>query len=433
MKKFDLTKYLSNNILLKEIKVSNNKKTISINENIGEFITKLFEDGMDDITNNKALANKLNISEKLAKKILDQADNVYVPRKDRALEYEKIVNNNLKSQKMTKSSLKQKIKEMVLAEIRPSYDPTDKDDPQFYELKKDLASEYINTNGDISAEDLATELGVEFELASQILNDLYGNDYSDLDEAKKKDTEDAPEEEIKDTEVEEIPLDTPDEKISTDQVDPIVKDIQDALTQAQAAAEKLNDDKLSKQIGNTITMFTRSHISNKSTENGLEEMLKEDEQFPTEDDINDYTEIMVNLEEPLEALTSNKFIDSEDDLSKHAHKMLALYYEIDLMVKQIIGTDQESDYSKNHNEEGGEIEEGSSQKYSFKDLIYFIKRSDLNNPNNDKREDCESKLQKIGFYNEDGEIRPKNFQKDFKTTDGKTLDDLEAWFEENMT
>ena len=51
--------------------------------------------------------------------------------------------------------------------------------------------------------------------------------------------------------------------ISTDEVDPEVKAVQDALTQAQATAEKLGDEKLIDQIGNTITFFTRSHIVEK--------------------------------------------------------------------------------------------------------------------------------------------------------------------------
>jgi hypothetical protein len=51
--------------------------------------------------------------------------------------------------------------------------------------------------------------------------------------------------------------------VSTDDVDPNVKAVQDALTQAQAAAQDLGDPKLSDQIGNTITFFTRSHVVKK--------------------------------------------------------------------------------------------------------------------------------------------------------------------------
>jgi hypothetical protein len=47
---------------------------------------------------------------------------------------------------------------------------------------------------------------------------------------------------------------------TTVEVDPNVKAVQDSLTQAQAAAQKLGDPKLTDQIGNTITFFTRQHV-----------------------------------------------------------------------------------------------------------------------------------------------------------------------------
>jgi fructose/tagatose bisphosphate aldolase len=90
----------------------------------------------------------------------------------------------------------------------------------------------------------------------------YGHD---LDEAKKatdiKDTEDISIEDIAD-ETETTPAEETETTIdvTTDQVNPNVKAVQDALTQAQAAARTLGDDKLTDQIGNTITFFTRSHI-----------------------------------------------------------------------------------------------------------------------------------------------------------------------------
>ena len=85
-----------------------------------------------------------------------------------------------------------------------------------------------------------------------------------IDEAKKDEeeapAEDAPEEEVDAT------LDTTDTgedfNIDTSAVNPNIKAVQDALTQAQAAAKSINDDKLTQQIGNTITMFTRTHIAN---------------------------------------------------------------------------------------------------------------------------------------------------------------------------
>ena len=99
-----------------------------------------------------------------------------------------------------------------------------------------------------------------------------GNTIEDLDDLgenvaeakKKKDTE---EEITVDDITDEVPAEeAPAEEtettidVTTDQVDPNVKAVQDALTQAQAAARTLGDDKLTDQIGNTITFFTRAHI-----------------------------------------------------------------------------------------------------------------------------------------------------------------------------
>ena len=50
---------------------------------------------------------------------------------------------------------------------------------------------------------------------------------------------------------------------TTAKVNPNVKAVQDSLTQAQAAAQKLGDAKLLDQIGNTITFFTRTHVVEK--------------------------------------------------------------------------------------------------------------------------------------------------------------------------
>ena len=87
-----------------------------------------------------------------------------------------------------------------------------------------------------------------------------------LDEAKEEVA-------VDDTEVavdgeENIDVDT------TAEVDPNVKAVQDALTQAQAAAQKLGDPKLTDQIGNTITFFTRAHVVEKgAVAEGLNEVM----------------------------------------------------------------------------------------------------------------------------------------------------------------
>ena len=87
--------------------------------------------------------------------------------------------------------------------------------------------------------------------------------HASLGEAKKKKEEVAdvaPQEdteEIMDTEM----TDTVTPEISSDiDIDPKVKAIQDSLSKALANAKALGDEKLTNQIGNTITMLVRTQI-----------------------------------------------------------------------------------------------------------------------------------------------------------------------------
>jgi hypothetical protein len=73
---------------------------------------------------------------------------------------------------------------------------------------------------------------------------------------------------------------------TTTEVNPDVKAVQDALTQAQAAAQKLGDGKLTDQIGNTITFFTRAHVVEKGAV--AEAVLMEDTMIPIEPGDSDY-------------------------------------------------------------------------------------------------------------------------------------------------
>jgi hypothetical protein len=136
---------------------------------------------------------------------------------------DKDMKDDKKSSKMKESQLRAKIKEMVLAE-----------------MNLNISDETPESEEDFLAE---------------IENMLNG-----VDEAKKDkeevDTEEATDDiTVDDTET----IDT----TTTTEVDPDVKEVQDALTQAQAAAQKLGDPKLTDQIGNTITFFTRAHIVEK--------------------------------------------------------------------------------------------------------------------------------------------------------------------------
>ena len=95
----------------------------------------------------------------------------------------------------------------------------------------------------------------------------YEDNIEEIEEAKK----DEEEEEVEDVEVdaeEDITLDEPEEEeMDTDVEAPSAeglsgdeKELQSNLEKALGAAKAMGDEKLSNQIGNTITFFTRTHV-----------------------------------------------------------------------------------------------------------------------------------------------------------------------------
>jgi hypothetical protein len=172
-----------------------------------------------------------------------------------AYEYEK---GKAAGEKMSKSKLREKIREMVLAEMggaaveAEDYNPVNEgmDDPNVKEIIQMLKD--MEVDGE-TMEYILRQVGMEDQMADQLVHNHAG-----LGEAKKKD-KDAPSEELVD--------DT--EDINTDMEEPQMggdddtERILDLLNQLQDEAEKIGDEKLLKQIGNTITFFTRQHVSEK--------------------------------------------------------------------------------------------------------------------------------------------------------------------------
>ena len=175
--------------------------------------------------------------------------------------------------KMKKSELKAKIKEMIVAEYERDVDYTD--ETAGYDFLAELegmlneASEF-DMNKPARIKEFIIALN---RLVDEYHSELYLNDdlfaaismvikaaqeeamnLSEADETEK-DTAEAEDVTVDDTET----IDTETEV----EVDPNVKAVQDALTQAQVAAQKLGDPKLTDQIGNTITFFTREHVVEK--------------------------------------------------------------------------------------------------------------------------------------------------------------------------
>ena len=149
--------------------------------------------------------------------------------------------------KMKKSELKEKIKEMVLSEMESN-----------------------------NMEDAPKD---EVDFLAEVAAILAEADKDEETDTETTDTE-TTDTETTDTETADAEVETPEgtedvevtDTTTTDQVDPNVKAVQDALTQAQAAAQTLGDAKLTDQIGNTITFFTRTHVVDKGAVAEGEEM-----------------------------------------------------------------------------------------------------------------------------------------------------------------
>jgi hypothetical protein len=179
--------------------------------------------------------------------------------------FEEPKTEEVKPKSSSKDELKAKIKEMIMAEL--SNDPEDYEkagreveyginpNDEKFDLKDFFMDDEEFDDNDIDPEHRQQD-------GSDIDREMYRRD---LGEAKKDEEEVAAEEEAPAEEV-DATLDMTDTgedfNIDTSAVDPNIKAVQDALTQAQAAAKNINDEKLTQQIGNTITMFTRTHIAN---------------------------------------------------------------------------------------------------------------------------------------------------------------------------
>jgi len=145
---------------------------------------------------------------------------------------EKDMKDDKKASKMKVSELKSKIKEMIVAEYEKDVDYTDENPEKEVDFLSEIEA-MLDEAEETDAEETTTDT-----------------------EETEKDTAE--------TDTEETTTDTETTDVETKaEVNPDVKAVQDALTQAQVAAQKLGDKKLTDQIGNTITFFTREHVVEK--------------------------------------------------------------------------------------------------------------------------------------------------------------------------
>ena len=192
----------------------------------------------------------------------------------------------IEKKKMKMSELKAAIKELYLNESEDDININDDEslyDPVYENLSmrdKDKIEQIIQMLDSVDGETMEyilRQVGMEDQMANQLVHNR-----AEMSEAKK-DKKDKKEDTDIDTDI-DIDIDTPDNTLGND-IPTEVKAVQDALLQAQTAAERLNDEKLIDQIGNTITFFTRSHISEKPgiTAESKKKHLNESVEFPEMD------------------------------------------------------------------------------------------------------------------------------------------------------
>jgi hypothetical protein len=195
--------------------------------------------------------------------------------------------------KMKKSEFKDKIKEMVLAEMEKDVDISD----ETPENEEDFLAEVDAILAEADEFETAKPARITSFLKALdlLVYDEYHSELYDSDEVKQaydllvkavkklgnlNEADEEVDAEATDVETTDAEVETPDgtedvevtDVTTTAEVDPNVKAVQDALTQAQAAAQTLGDAKLTDQIGNTITFFTRSHVVDKGAVAEADEM-----------------------------------------------------------------------------------------------------------------------------------------------------------------
>jgi len=291
--------------------------------------TKTFGKQLDDMVKD---LEKLFPEDKLSKldaKTKDVVSKYMAALGDIKAYNDKFVNlkeDTINENKMKASELKAKIKEMILSEMHPKDEPDEMesgawdmamresekinetnnprvwkmfdlirdnmDDSQFLQeliAAMDTDEAIANLGHIIQMWDLDSSLN-EYEKNINITDENPESEEDFLAEIsamleaddEETDTEETETEEEVDVDVEEpVPTDEPvgDGGIKISQnadadLTGVEKEVQDNLEAAMEAAKKLEDEKLTKQIGNSLTFFTRQHVVKEDLNESMFPMLK---------------------------------------------------------------------------------------------------------------------------------------------------------------
>jgi hypothetical protein len=168
--------------------------------------------------------------------------------------------------KMTMTSLKSKIREAIISELESDYDDEDYEkSSREIEYAMDMhsdekcymaamkAKKYGLTHEE--AIEKLKNMGLSYKEACDIVYDVYEFKGEPIYEKKDESSE----EEDKDIEFEDDDTDHTDSK--TEELSKEEQELQMHLNKALEVSRKIGDKKLENQIGNTITFFTRSYVS----------------------------------------------------------------------------------------------------------------------------------------------------------------------------
>jgi hypothetical protein len=129
-----------------------------------------------------------------------------------------------------------------------------------FDIKKFLTENKVfwNPNTDVKESSILNENNLREKIRDMVIAELSSSE-EELEEAKKD-----KEEEVADVEVTDTEEFTPEDDMGTEEpamdLDGGEKEIMDSLETALEFAKQKGDEKLIDQIGNTITFFTRQYI-----------------------------------------------------------------------------------------------------------------------------------------------------------------------------
>jgi hypothetical protein len=268
--------------------------------------------------------------------------------------------------KMKKSELEKTIKEMILSEYEKNVNITDESPENEEDFLAEVATILAEADKEVAVDDTEVAVGDE----------------------------------------ENIDVDT------TVKVDPNVKAVQDSLTQAQAAAQKLGDPKLTDQIGNTITFFTRTHVVDKGAVAEGEEMGEGKIEEGAFNDLLNKMESNTRIAADILTVITLAKEDKEGN-AEEAVQLLMKNHDL----SEEAALEAVTRIFKKAFEWVDSVKEGKKESYSGKSDSNFYK-------------DMQSQYDqyKKGFYNQ---LKNKEYYKDAESDDAEHINALEKDMEDN--